>query len=151
RTTERFPSSELYGLTSQLRRSAASVAAHMAEGCVRSSDADFCRFLWVALGSASEVEYHLLLARDLGLLSADDYVRLSDPAVEIKRMLVGLIRTLTAESFTSRVGGFAGPARAAARGWFAGRSGHRRREADSLAAASAWRRRKRELRDRATG
>ena len=66
RETSRFPSSEQFGLTSQMRRSAASIATNIAEGCGRGSDADFGRFLQIALGSASELEYQLLLAADLG-------------------------------------------------------------------------------------
>ncbi|HEX6837928.1 MAG TPA: four helix bundle protein, partial [Polyangia bacterium] len=69
RATATFPSEERFGLTSQMRRSAASVPANIAEGRCRGSDADFGRFLRVALGSAAETEYHLILAGDLGLLT----------------------------------------------------------------------------------
>ena len=65
RATRAFPREELYGLTSQLRRGATSVSSNIAEGCGRGSDADFARCLQIAMGSASEVEYQLLLARDL--------------------------------------------------------------------------------------
>lgn len=68
--TRPFPKSELYGLTSQIRRSAASVSANIAEGCGRGSRLDFARFLQIARGSASELEYHFVLAADLGLLDA---------------------------------------------------------------------------------
>ncbi len=71
--TESFPASERYGLTSQMRRAATSIAANIAEGCGRSSDADFARFLHVALGSASELEYLVLLARDLRLITNTTY------------------------------------------------------------------------------
>ncbi len=67
--TRCFPREEIYGLTSQLRRAASSVAANIVEGCGRRSDGEFTRFLQIARGSASELEYHLLLARDLHLLS----------------------------------------------------------------------------------
>jgi four helix bundle protein len=93
-----FPREEVYGLTSQMRRASASIGANIAEGTCRKGDADFARFLQIAMGSASELEYHLLLARDLSLLKTPDYERLSGQAVEVKRMLVSLMKTLRAES-----------------------------------------------------
>ena len=66
--TRSFPREEIYGLTSQVRRAAASVAANIVEGCGRRSDGEFTRFLQIARGSASELKYHLLLARDLHFL-----------------------------------------------------------------------------------
>jgi len=91
-TTGAFPREELYGLTSQLRRSAASVAANIAEGNGRRSEGEMCRFLQIARGSASEVEYHILLARDLHLLSEADFHRLSQESDELQRMLTALIQ-----------------------------------------------------------
>ena len=76
RVTTPFPREELYGLTSQLRRASASIAANLAEGCGRSGDAEFARYCSIAMGSASEVEYHLLLARDLKLLKSGEYEEL---------------------------------------------------------------------------
>jgi four helix bundle protein len=93
-----FPKDELYGLTSQMRRASASIGANIAEGCCRKGDAEFGRFLQIAIGSASELEYHLLLARDLRILQAVDYERLSGEVVEVKRMLASLIRTCRADS-----------------------------------------------------
>jgi len=98
KSTLNFPREELYGLTSQIRRAAASIAANIAEGCCRKSDPELGRFLQIAMGSASEVEYHCLLARDLKLLHAEDYGRLSGETVEVKRMLAALIRRLRADS-----------------------------------------------------
>src|SRR5713226_5621353 len=66
--TARFPKEELYGLTTQIRRSCASIPANLAEGCCRSGDVEFARFLQIAMGSASELEYHVLLAHDLKIL-----------------------------------------------------------------------------------
>lgn len=90
RATSEFPKHELYGLTSQMRRCAASVPANLAEGCCRNSDRDFARFVGIALGSAGEAEYHLLLAKDLGYLHPDRHAELSKQVEEIKRMLTSL-------------------------------------------------------------
>ena len=89
-----FPKEELFGLTSQLRRASASVGANIAEGSCRKGDGEFGRFLHIAIGSASEVEYHLLLARDLKILRNQDYDRLSAGVIEVKRMLASLIRSM---------------------------------------------------------
>lgn len=70
RLTANFPTNERYGLTSQLQRASASIGANLAEGCGRETDADYRRFVQMAAGSACEVEYHLILSRDLGLLDA---------------------------------------------------------------------------------
>ncbi len=90
--TRCFPKEELYGLTSQLRRSAASIGANIAEGCGRRSDGEFTRFLQIARGSASELEYHLLLARDLSLLQEDGFHKLDGQVVEVQRMLTSLVQ-----------------------------------------------------------
>ncbi len=90
--TRCFPKEELYGLTSQLRRSAASMGANIAEGCGRRSDGEFTRFLQIARGSASELEYHLLLARDLRLLQEDSFRKLDGQVTEIQRMLTSLVQ-----------------------------------------------------------
>jgi four helix bundle protein len=87
-----FPKEELYGLTSQLRRSAASIGAKIAEGCGRRSDGEMCRFLHIAYGSAAEVEYHLLLAHDLHMLEEDSYHQLERDIDEIQRMLTSLMQ-----------------------------------------------------------
>src|SRR5579864_6889814 len=91
--TRDFPKEELYGLTSQLRRSAASVGANIAEGSGRRTNNEICRFLQIARGSASEAEYHILLARDLKLLREEDFQRLSHRADEVQRMLTALIQS----------------------------------------------------------
>jgi four helix bundle protein len=78
RVTATFPREELYGLTSQLRRASSSIGTNLAEGCGRNGDAEFARFCSLAMGSASETEYHLLLATDLKLLNSQDYEALND-------------------------------------------------------------------------
>ena len=93
-----FPSEERFGLTSQLRRAGVSIPANIAEGCGRRTDADFARFLDYAMGSASEVEYHLLLARDLGFLETDAHDQLHTQTTEIKRMLASLLGKVRTDS-----------------------------------------------------
>lgn len=98
KATASFPTAELYGLTSQMRRAAASIPANIAEGCGRTGDAELTRFLRMAMGSASELEYHLLLSRDLGLIEPDAHTDLEAATVCVKRMLTGLIQRLTAKA-----------------------------------------------------
>ncbi|MGH2541696.1 MAG: four helix bundle protein [Ardenticatenaceae bacterium] len=98
RATSNFPQLEAYGLTSQIRRSCASIAANIAEGCGRGGNAEFARFLRIAMGSASELEYHILLARDLSLLNTVIHEKLSNEVTEIKRMLTSFIRFLTPDT-----------------------------------------------------
>lgn len=97
RATESFPDSERYGMSSQLRRAATSIAANIAEGCGRTGEADFRRFLHIAMGSASEVEYLVLLARDLSFLPHEQHQSLHIAVTEVKRMLSGFISKLTAD------------------------------------------------------
>jgi four helix bundle protein len=96
KATESFPREELYGLTSQIRRACSSIPANIAEGCGKDGDADFARFLQIARGSASELEYHLLLSRDLGFLKQDEYQQLSKETNELKQMLTNFIKKLKA-------------------------------------------------------
>ncbi|HEX2327604.1 MAG TPA: four helix bundle protein [Candidatus Angelobacter sp.] len=89
-----FPKDELYGLTSQLRRAAVSIGANIAEGCGRRSDGELARFLQIARGSTAEVEYHLLLARDLKFMPASTYGNLLSKLTEVQRMLTSLVSTV---------------------------------------------------------
>ena len=89
--TSQFPREEVYGLTSQIRRACASIPTNIAEGCGRDSSPDFARFLQIAMGSASETEYLVLLARDLKYLNANQYVVLIDVVVRVKKMLTSFI------------------------------------------------------------
>jgi four helix bundle protein len=94
RETARFPQAEQYGLCSQLRRAAVSITANIAEGTGRGSDAEFARFLEMALGSGAETRSHLLLAEELGYLNPETRETISGKTIEIGRMLTGLIETL---------------------------------------------------------
>jgi four helix bundle protein len=89
-----FPRDEQYGLTSQMRRAAASIVFNIAEGCSRSTRVDFARFLQVSAGSACELEYQLLLAHDLKLLQTENYQQLLSKTVELKRMLTSLMQRI---------------------------------------------------------
>ena len=93
RVTNAFPKR----ITSQIRRCSASIAANIAEGCGKRGNAEFQRFLGIAGGSASELDYHFLLAHDLGLLVINDYERLNSGMVEVKRMLASLIQKVQGE------------------------------------------------------
>ena len=73
--TKPFPREEIFGLVSQIRRAAASVPANIAEGCGRRGNGELHRFLQMAMGSANELEYHLLLSKDLGYLGPENYQR----------------------------------------------------------------------------
>jgi four helix bundle protein len=94
RTTDRFPPSERFGLAVQLRRSAASIGANLAEGCGRGSDADARRCFQIAFGSACEVLNHTLLARDLGLLDAAAFATIERESEPVRRMLNRLVGSL---------------------------------------------------------
>ncbi len=96
--TARFPKQEMYGLTSQIRRAAASIPANIAEGAGRETQAELAHFLYIAAGSAAELDYHLLLARDLGYIGSQDYAELETCITEIKRMLHGFSKTVKSNS-----------------------------------------------------
>ena len=98
--TSQFHREEVYGLTSQIRRACASISTNIAEGCGRGSSADFARFLQIAMGSASETEYLVLLARDLKYINASQYLELTDAIVRVKKMLTSLLRSIRADSYS---------------------------------------------------
>jgi len=95
--TRSFPREELYNLSSQMRRCSCSAPTNLAEGCGRSGDTEFARFCSIAMGSASELAYLLLLARDLKLVKAEEYRNLAEATSEVKRMLAALIGKLNAD------------------------------------------------------
>lgn len=97
KATKDFPKEELYALTSQMRRASMSIQTNIAEGYGRNTDADFARLLQMAMGSASETEYELILARDLEFLSKEKYEKLHNRVEEVKHMLASLLKTLRAD------------------------------------------------------
>ncbi len=96
--TARFPDRERFGLVSQMRRAAASIPTNIAEGCGRETQSELNRFLQIAAGSASEIEYQFLLSRGLKFLSAECYAALSSEVVEIRRMILAYSKKLKAHS-----------------------------------------------------
>ena len=96
KTTEKFPKQELYALTSQIQRAAVSIPANIAEGCGKDSDAELKRYFLIAMGSASELEYLLLLAHDLGYLPEQDFQIMTAELVETRKMLNAFIQKLKA-------------------------------------------------------
>lgn len=92
--TGNFPSEERYSLISQIRRSAYSIPSNLMEGGNRLGSKEYRQFVGIASGSAAELKYHLLLSKDLGYISADDYKKLEEEITEISRMLMGLAKTL---------------------------------------------------------
>lgn len=95
--TKRFPKDELFGLTAQIRRSSASIPANIAEGCGRLGNSEFHRFLQLSCGSANELEYHLLLSKDLSYIDIAAYQGTQQKLLELKRMLVALTRKVGSE------------------------------------------------------
>ena len=92
--TSQFPREEIYGLTNQIRRACTSIPTNIAEGCGRESTADFARFLQIAMGSAGETEYLILLAHNLKYFNAKQYVELTDAIVSVKKMRTSLLKTI---------------------------------------------------------
>lgn len=93
-----FPADERFGLTAHLRKTATSIGSNIAEGCGRDSEQELARFLSIAAGSASEAEYQLRLARDLGYVSSKEYQHLDKQINEVKKMLNSFIKKLTQTS-----------------------------------------------------
>ncbi|MCD9854098.1 four helix bundle protein [Epilithonimonas sp. JDS] len=94
RITEKFPSNEIYGLTSQLRRASVSVPSNIAEGNTRRSKADYLQFLRIARGSCSEIETQIIISKNLGFIDDTIFETLNFNIIEISKMINGLINSL---------------------------------------------------------
>ncbi|PKF75566.1 four helix bundle protein [Chryseobacterium sp. PMSZPI] len=94
RITKTFPKTEIYGLISQIRKSAVSIPSNIAEGNSRRSKPDYLQFLKIARGSCAEVETQLIISKNLGFLNEDDYLKLNERIIGISKMLNGLINSL---------------------------------------------------------
>lgn len=92
--TSTFPKEEFYGITSQIRRAVSSIPTNIAEGCGKDSDNDFCRYLSISTGSASEVEYLMILAKDLKYISVEEYEIFIEELITIKKQLYQLIKSI---------------------------------------------------------
>ena len=96
KSTEEFPKQELYALTNQIQRAAVSIPANIAEGCGKDSDAELKRYFSIAMGSSSELEYLILLARELDYLQQAPYQFMQNDLIEIRKMLNAFIQKLKA-------------------------------------------------------
>tara|TARA_B100001063_G_scaffold243990_1_gene275768 strand:+ start:704 stop:1051 length:348 start_codon:yes stop_codon:yes gene_type:complete len=92
--SQEFPKEELYGLTSQIRRSAVSIPSNIAEGCGRKTNKDFANFLGISLGSAFELETQLIIAKNLNFMNSDDFKILENEIHHIQNMIIKLQSTL---------------------------------------------------------
>ena len=95
-----FPREEQFGMTSQMRRAAISIAGNIAEGAARNGSREFAQFLYIALGSASELETYLELARRVGLATHADFAHLDALLARVAQMLRGLIRSVRSDSYS---------------------------------------------------
>jgi four helix bundle protein len=94
RITKNFPKEELFALTNQLRRAVVSIPSNIAEGCGRGTNKEYAQFIQIAMGSAYEVDYQLLLSKDLGYLEKVEYEKLNDRIDKIKRQLASLLKKI---------------------------------------------------------
>ncbi|MBI5220377.1 MAG: four helix bundle protein [Candidatus Liptonbacteria bacterium] len=99
RATEKFPAKEIFGLVSQLRRAVISITSNIAEGFSRSSLKEKMNFYHISLGSLTEVQNQLLIARDVGYLSAVEYEQLFELTVEVSKIINGLIKASRARMY----------------------------------------------------
>jgi len=92
--SNQFPKDELYGLTSQMRRAALSIPSNIAEGCARNHDKELLQFLYIALGSFSELETQVIVAKNIGYIKEIDFNQLTEKLADIGKLLVGLINSV---------------------------------------------------------
>ena len=94
KVSQSFPREELYGMTSQIRRAAISIGANLAEGCGRQTSGELARFVRIAMGSASELDYHLLVSHDLGFINDGDFGRITAGLTEVRKMLTAFLSSV---------------------------------------------------------
>jgi four helix bundle protein len=94
KVTLNFPKDEMYGLTNQMRRASVSIPSNIAEGCGRDSEKEFIRFLQITFGSANELEYQLILSKNLSYINSDVFDKLMNNIQEVKKMLSALIKKI---------------------------------------------------------
>jgi len=92
--TKEFPKEEIYGIVNQIRRAAISIPSNIAEGAARFSDKEFCQFLYISLGSATEIETQLIICENLKYIKASISAELQTNLTEIRKTLMGLIKSL---------------------------------------------------------
>lgn len=97
RATQYFPKEGIFGLTSQIRRAVSSIPTNIAEGCGRRTNAELANFLNIASGSASEVEYEILLAKEVGYIAPEQYIVWTQEIGEIRSMLAAYMKRLKAD------------------------------------------------------
>ncbi|MBQ7438680.1 MAG: four helix bundle protein [Paludibacteraceae bacterium] len=97
RATQNFPKEEMYGLTSQIRRAVSSIPTNIAEGCGRRTNAELSNFLNIASGSASEVEYEIILAREVGYITKEQCELWTNEIGEIRSMIAAYMKKLNTE------------------------------------------------------
>jgi len=102
KNTKSFPNDERFGLTSQMRRASASIAANLAEGCGRRSDGEMGRFIQIAMGSGAELSYHLVLARDVGFLEGKLYQNLDSDLGVVMRMMSSLSHKIRSQPLNDK-------------------------------------------------
>ena len=92
--TKKFPKEEMYGITNQIRRAVVSIPSNIAEGAARNHSKEFIQFLYISLGSISELETQVIISLNLGFLIQDDSIKIQNELTELRRMILGLIRSL---------------------------------------------------------